>query len=75
MKKTLFLFEQGWDAPAKFFTLDGDYRHLDGCVINVSDDTAELEKLIYDEDYNIKKEFFDEPPKDWDYFVRTGFFN
>lgn len=70
--KTLFLYD-GCQEKSYFFEKDGDYRHLDGVYVNGEREELwdELLSLIPEnEDLHLKA-----PTKDWDYFVRIGFWD
>ena len=48
------------EEPIRFAVLNGDYTHLDGCYINVTEDEAkvdELSNLLFNEDGNYKISF------------------
>jgi hypothetical protein len=76
-EKTLFMFNQFEDG-IKFFELPGDYSDLNGAFINSTNITEDQERqlneiLSYDENGESKQKMFDEPTKDWTYFVEIGF--
>lgn len=51
--KTIFIYDE-LEGDLKFFKLDGDYSHLDGCYVNSVDTSDELQdvliKLLYTDD-------------------------
>jgi hypothetical protein len=81
--KTCFCYSDFEDLPT-FFVLDGDYRHLNGTLINATapegtpEETyekrqEELSDLLYDDEGNYLVAALTEPPKDYDHFVKVGF--
>jgi hypothetical protein len=85
MIKTLFLFtespNEGNDSSIFFFEKEGDYRHLNGTFINMTNNEAnslELGDLVYGNGLTGGPKdhvtMLKEPTKDWDYFVSVGFF-
>lgn len=51
--KTVLIYDQVNAAPISFIVIEGDYRHLDGIYINVSDEEElvnELANLLYTKD-------------------------
>lgn len=84
MAKTLMMFEGFGDGDTVFFELDGDYRHLDGVILNGGAPKGmsekkydrlvdELSALVYHADSgDMKLTQLREPTKDWDHFVRCG---
>ena len=78
--KTLFLYESSFDLLLKiqFFELEGCYTQFDGVVVNDFDSNKKLSEdlcaIIFDEEGNYKVKLFNEPTKDWDFFVKVGFY-
>lgn len=49
--ETVVIFDQCGEQSIEFYVLKGDYRHLNGVYINVTEDdslTEELNQLIYE---------------------------
>lgn len=71
------LFELVGNSDSSFFfELEGDYSHLNKKYVNSDpwSETKELNDLVYDEKGNYKVETLEQPTKDWDVFVRCGFY-
>jgi hypothetical protein len=74
--KTLFYFDGFGEYDSGFFELEGDYSHLDGTVMNETEDQdkqKELSKILYDDEGNDQQELQHAPTKDWDFYVYCGF--
>lgn len=72
--KTLILFlDHTSSEEAKFFSVFGDYTHLNGVYINASD--KELEEELSDllsDGYDNFIEYTLAPTKDWNIFITCG---
>lgn len=64
--KTIFIWNEGFEYPLKYFVLEGDYRHLHDTYINCLDDPhleRELAAILdYDENGNSAIKFLDTFP-------------
>lgn len=64
--KTIFIWNEGFEYPLKYFVLEGDYRHLHGTMINCATDPDLEEELAailnYDEKGNSAVKFLDTFP-------------
>lgn len=73
---TLGLFLSGQIEDSFFFTLPGNYRHLNNIYINSADSEEgaqkELLRIVYN-DRGVKMiKQLDSPTKDWTYFIKCG---
>lgn len=74
--KTLFLYRNN-EMEAFFFEKEGDFSHLNGLVVNMSENEKlidELLTLLYGspEGSTMVVEKLEAPTKDWAWFVTVG---
>lgn len=65
---TIFIYTLGQEYPLKFFVLEGDYSHLNGCMIGAcgtEEEQEELEDILdFDATGNTKVTMLDTFPVD-----------